>query len=104
MVKTVTVLGSTGSIGQSTVRLLLDNPDKFKVVALTANKNTELLAEQAKQLNAEFVATDCEAICDAAAMDADIVIAGIVGLAGLKPLMKAIERGAPPSAWQIKKR
>ncbi len=94
MVKTVTILGSTGSIGQSTVKLLLDNPDKFKVVALTANKNHELLAEQAKQLQPQFTATSEEQICEAAALESDIVIAGIVGLAGLKPVMKAIERGA----------
>jgi len=93
-VKTVTVLGSTGSIGQSTVRLLLDNPDKFRVVALTANKNTELLSEQARLLKPEFVATEAEAIVEAASMQADIVIAGIVGLAGLAPVMKAVERGA----------
>lgn len=94
MVKTVTILGSTGSIGQSTFKLLMDNPDKFKVIGLTANKNNELLAEQATQLGAKFFATDSANICEAAGMDADIVIAGIVGLAGLKPMMKAIERGA----------
>ncbi len=94
MVKTVTILGSTGSIGTSTVKLLLENRDKFKVIALTANKNTELLAEQAKLLQPEFVATDAEAICEAASMKSDIVIAGIVGFAGLKATMKAIERGA----------
>lgn len=94
MVKTVTILGSTGSIGTSTVKLLLANPDKFKVVALTANKNTELLEEQARLLKPEFVATEAAAICEAAMMKSDIVIAGIVGFAGLKPTMKAIERGA----------
>src|SRR5256885_15276674 len=52
----VTILGSTGSIGQSTVDLLLRNPDGFEVEALTANRNPELLAEQARALRARFAA------------------------------------------------
>src|SRR5712671_5238858 len=52
----VTILGSTGSIGQSTVDLLSRNRDAFAVEALTANHNATLLAEQAKSLGARFAA------------------------------------------------
>jgi len=55
-IRRVTVLGSTGSIGQSTVDLLSRNPDGFEVEALTANRNPELLAEQARALRARFAA------------------------------------------------
>ena len=52
----VTILGSTGSIGQSTVDLLLRNRNAFTVEALTANRNAALLAEQARALGARFAA------------------------------------------------
>lgn len=112
----VTILGSTGSVGQSTVDLLLRNPDGFEVEALTANRNTECLAEQARALRARFVAVadplqypalkqslagsgiesacGAEALAEAAARPADWVMAGIVGAAGLAPTLAAIRRGA----------
>src|SRR5580692_7843025 len=52
----VSILGSTGSVGRSTVDLLLRNRDEFAVEALTANRNAASLAEQARQLNARFAA------------------------------------------------
>ena len=52
----VTILGSTGSVGQSTVDLLQRNPDAFVVEALTANRNAVLLAQQARALGARFAA------------------------------------------------
>src|SRR5258708_39809472 len=52
----VTILGSTGSVGQSTVDLLLRNPDGFEVEALTANRNPVRLAQQARALRARFAA------------------------------------------------
>ena len=52
----VTILGSTGSVGKSTVDLLLRHPDGFEVEALTANRNPELLAKQARRLHARFAA------------------------------------------------
>ena len=55
-IRRVTILGSTGSIGQSTVDLLSRNPDGFEVEALTANRNPERLAEQARALRARFAA------------------------------------------------
>jgi 1-deoxy-D-xylulose-5-phosphate reductoisomerase len=111
----VTILGSTGSIGQSTVDLLLRNRDAFAVEALTANRNAGLLAEQAKALGARFaaivdpaeypalkealsgsgieVACGRTALVEAAERPADWVMAGIVGAAGLEPTLAAIRKG-----------
>src|ERR1700746_1967513 len=112
----VTILGSTGSVGRSTVDLLLRNPDGFVVEALTANRNPLALAEQARALRARFAAigdprhysalqealagtgikTACgaEALAEAASRPADWVMAAIVGAAGLAPTLSAIRRGA----------
>ncbi len=111
----VTILGSTGSVGQSTVDLLLRHPDDFTVEALTANRNTSLLAEQAKALGARFAAVadpadydalkealagsgievGCgrAALVEAAERPADWMMAGIVGAAGLEPTLAAIRKG-----------
>jgi 1-deoxy-D-xylulose-5-phosphate reductoisomerase len=111
----VTILGSTGSIGQSTVDLLSRHRDQFTVEALTAHHNAALLAEQARTLGARFAAvvepaeyaalknalagTGIEAACGRAALveaaerPADWVMAGIVGAAGLEPTLAAIRRG-----------
>lgn len=115
--KTVTILGSTGSIGTSTVDLLLREPGRFRVEALTGNRNVTLLAQQARALKPKFVAaadadgyaelkdllagTGIEvaagdaAIVEAAARPAaDWVMAAIVGAAGLYPTLAAAHRGA----------
>ena len=111
----VTILGSTGSIGQSTVDLLSRHRDQFTVEAVTAHRNAALLAEQARTLGARFAAvvepaeyaalkdalagTGIEAACGRAALveaaerPADWVMAGIVGAAGLEPTLAAIRRG-----------
>jgi 1-deoxy-D-xylulose-5-phosphate reductoisomerase len=111
----VTILGATGSVGQSTVDLLQRNRDAFAVEALTANRNAALLARQARALGARFVAiadrdhypelkealagTGIESGCgrqsliEAAQRPADWVMAGIVGAAGLAPTLAAIRRG-----------
>ena len=110
--KTITILGSTGSVGTNTVDLVSANPDVFKVRALTAGKNIALLIEQSKKLHPEFVAIADEsqfadlksalsgtnikcgageaAIIEAASMNVDITVAAIVGFAGLKPVLTAI--------------
>jgi 1-deoxy-D-xylulose-5-phosphate reductoisomerase len=112
----VTILGSTGSVGKSTVDLLLRNPDDFEVEAVTANRNPEALAEQARALRARFAAigdpehypalkqalagTGIEVACGGAALTeaalrpTDWVMAAIVGAAGLAPTLSAIRRGA----------
>jgi len=115
-VRRVTILGSTGSVGQNTVDLLLRNPAVFEVESLTANRNPARLAEQARTLRARFAAiadpvhypalkealagtgieTACgaQAIVEAALRPADWVMAAIVGAAGLAPTWAAIQRGA----------
>ena len=112
----ISILGSTGSIGCSTIDLIDRDPDAYRVEALTAHRRVDALAEQAQRLNARFVAvadaekysdlktamsgTDAEiaagpeAIVEAAARDADWVMAGIVGAAGLEPTLEAARQGA----------
>ncbi len=113
----VTVLGSTGSIGCSTVDLLERSPDRFRVEDLTGNHNIKLLAEQARKLRPRFVATADpdgyaelkdllsgtgievaageSAVVEAASRSAaDWVMAAIVGAAGLRPTLAAARRGA----------
>jgi 1-deoxy-D-xylulose-5-phosphate reductoisomerase len=111
-VKSVSILGSTGSIGTSTLDLIAGHPNGFSVVALTAGKNLERLVEQSKKFRPQFVAIADEtqgaalrdalsgtgiecgagesAILDAAAREADVTVAGIVGMAGLKPVLQSI--------------
>jgi len=113
--KTVTVLGSTGSIGRSTADLLAAHRDRFRVLALVANRNAETLAEQAKFLGAELavcsdpamhktlqdalagtgirVACGEAAVLAAARLGADWTMAAITGIAGLGPTLAAAERG-----------
>ncbi len=113
--KTVTVLGSTGSVGCNTLDLIARNPEAYDIVALTANKNVKLLAEQAKKFNAKFaviadegsyqdlknalsgtgimVAAGQAALDEAAQHPAEWVMASIVGAAGLRPTLSAIRRG-----------
>jgi 1-deoxy-D-xylulose-5-phosphate reductoisomerase len=113
--KTVTVLGSTGSIGKSTADLLAANPEHYRVLALVANRNAEALAQQAIALRAEWavcsdlamhktlaaalagtgirVACGEQAVLDAARLGADWTMAAITGIAGLAPTLAAAERG-----------
>ncbi|MBT4889296.1 MAG: 1-deoxy-D-xylulose-5-phosphate reductoisomerase [Rhodospirillales bacterium] len=114
--KTVSVLGSTGSVGCNTIDLIERTPEKFRVITLTANTNVKLLADQARKLKPELAVvaddasygllkdalagTDIEiaageqAVVDAANLSSEIIIAGIVGAAGLKPTLSAVRRGA----------
>ena len=113
--KTVTVLGSTGSIGTQTIELLLANPDRYSVRALVAGSNVKLLAEQAVALKAEIavvanpgkhadlvaalagtgieVASGAAATVEAASRKVDLTMCAIVGAAGLHPTLAAIENG-----------
>ena len=113
--RSVTILGSTGSVGSNTVGLIENNLNSFVVEALTANRNVKLLAEQARRLNPHSavladpegykelkeslagtgieVAAGPEAVIEAAGRPADWVMASIVGAAGLKPTLTAVRRG-----------
>ena len=114
--RSVSVLGSTGSIGCNTLDLIARNLEHFSVVALTGNQNVQLLAEQARIFRPELVVVATEssymdlkkelsgtniriaagdqALEEAANLNSDLVMAGIVGIAGLKPTITAIRRGA----------
>src|SRR5262249_4147051 len=114
--KRVTILGSTGSVGCQTIDLLERNPERYEVVALTANRNLKLLVQQARALRPELVviadesqyqelknqladtniavAAGAKAIEEAAAGDSDWVMPAIVGAAGLPGTLAAARRGA----------
>jgi 1-deoxy-D-xylulose-5-phosphate reductoisomerase len=115
MTRSVTILGATGSVGHSTLDLIAREPDRFEVVALTAHRDVAGLAELARRhrpklavigdaslhdaLKAALAGTGIEtgagegAVADAAASGADWTMAAIVGTAGLKPVMRALEGG-----------
>lgn len=112
----LTVLGSTGSIGCSTLDLVTHTPGRFEIEALTARKNVSGLAEQARTHNAKLaviadetlyrdlkdalagsgidVAAGLSGLIEAAERPSDLVMAGIVGAAGLPPTLAAVRRGA----------
>ncbi len=114
--RSVTILGSTGSIGRNTVELIEARPDLYRVEALVANKSADLLAEQALRMRPRMavvadatalprlaalldgsgiaVAAGPEAVVEAAQLPADWVMAAIVGAAGLAPTLAAVRRGA----------
>ncbi|MBO6036392.1 MAG: 1-deoxy-D-xylulose-5-phosphate reductoisomerase [Acetobacter sp.] len=113
--RTVTVLGSTGSIGCSTVNLLEQARDQYRVRALVGGTNAVRLAEQALSLNVELavladekavkelrdllsgskiqVACGRQAVIDAAALSVDWTMAAITGTAGLEPILAAVRNG-----------
>jgi len=112
----ISILGSTGSVGCSTLDLVEHQPDYFEVIALTGHKNVNLLIKQALQFEPKLavigdenfyndlkeglkdtdieVAAGTAALNEAAEMPSDTVMAGIVGVAGLAPTLVAAKRGA----------
>ena len=112
----VSVLGATGSVGEQTLDLIRRNRADWQVAALTANCSADRLAALAREFDAELAVVGDEtclgdlrdrlagtrietaggghALCEAAARPADIVVAAIVGCAGLAPVMAAIEQGS----------
>ena len=115
MTRTITILGATGSIGGSTLDLVRRAPGEWRVRALTANCQAGELAALAREFGAELAVVGDErclpelraalagsgieaaggpgALCEAAALGADLTVAAIVGCAGLAPTMAAIEQG-----------
>ncbi|MEA3031824.1 MAG: 1-deoxy-D-xylulose-5-phosphate reductoisomerase [Sphingomonadales bacterium] len=113
--RTITILGATGSVGRSTLDLVARNPDRYEIAALTAHKDVAGLAGLASRFGARLAvigdpsllgaledalagtgidaAAGEGAIEDAAASGADWTMAAIVGTAGLKPVMRALEGG-----------
>lgn len=112
----VSIFGATGSIGQNTIDLIARDPESYDVVALTGGRNIAQLAEDARRLGADVAVTahdallpdlraalegsgveaaaGGEAIVEAADRPADWVMSAIVGAAGLKPGLRALEQGA----------
>lgn len=113
--KKLTVLGSTGSIGTQTLEVIRANPGDFDVVALAANRNVDMLLEQAKEFEPEVVCIYDEktalenknrfkGIADvvsgmegliscATENDADMAVCAIVGMIGVKPVIEAVKAG-----------
>jgi 1-deoxy-D-xylulose-5-phosphate reductoisomerase len=114
--KRVVVLGSTGSIGTNVLRVIESFPQRFKVVGLGANRNAELLAEQARRHRASAVSLGDagrvpelkrlvagidpqvfeggNGLVELAAMDGvDILVSAVVGAVGLDPVLEAVDRG-----------
>jgi 1-deoxy-D-xylulose-5-phosphate reductoisomerase len=111
----ISILGATGSVGTSTLDLVERHPDRFEVVALTAASNVGALADAALRTQAGLAviadpmllpelerrldgsrcraASGSDALAEAAAAEAEWVMAAIVGCAGLEPVMAAIEAG-----------
>ena len=114
--KRVTILGSTGSVGCSTMDLIRRAPENYSVEALTAHSNVELLTQQALELRPKLAviaddqhypalkdalkgsgveaAAGRQALDDAALRPSDWVMAAIVGAAGLQPTLNAVRRGS----------
>lgn len=114
----IVILGSTGSIGKSTLSVIEHNPEKYQVFALVGGRNVDLMTEQCIKFQPHFAALDDklaakklsenltalnsktqvlsgqQAICELAAHDeADQVMAAIVGAAGLLPTLSAVQAG-----------
>ena len=114
--KKIAILGSTGSIGTQALDVVRQMPSMFQVEVLTAYSNADLLIQQAKEFQPNVVVigeesqyeyvkqalwdddvkvyAGMDALCDVVRMDCvDIVLSAIVGVAGLKPVYRAIEAG-----------
>jgi 1-deoxy-D-xylulose-5-phosphate reductoisomerase len=116
--QSITILGSTGSIGQSTLDIIARHPDRFRVEALTAHKNVTLLFRQCQQFKPEYAAISDEKLASqlqeklielkiktkvvhgldaisqlAADSNSTTVVAAIVGSVGLLPTLAAIKAG-----------
>ena len=114
MTKTVTILGATGSVGDATLDVITQHPDQFTVVGMTAWDNGDKAITLARRFSPQMIAvseqafatvrdaladtkTDVvaggEGLKQVAQIPADVIIAGIVGTAGLEPTLTAIEQG-----------
>ncbi len=114
--KRLSILGSTGSIGRSTLAVVAEYPDKFAVVGLAAGKNVELLAEQVARFRPALVSVQDEAgaarlrelvapgpeilvgragALAVATASVELVVSAMVGAVGLEPTLAAIRAGLP---------
>lgn len=117
MHKTVTILGSTGSIGRQALDVIAASPEEYRVYALTANSSAKLLVEQALRFRPEYVALadvskykevqtalqgseikvlrGFEAIIDLAGQRVDRLLVALVGASGIRPTIAGIKAGSP---------
>ena len=113
MTRRLTLLGSTGSIGKSALKVVRNFPEEFEVVGLAAHSNVDELAAQIEEFKPARVALGdanaavrlrdrvsgieigggAESISDLAAVEVDVVLCGMVGSAGLHAILRAIEAG-----------
>jgi 1-deoxy-D-xylulose-5-phosphate reductoisomerase len=117
--KRLAILGSTGSIGQSTLAVVAEHPEEFAVTGLAAGQNVQVLAEQIQRFQPAMVSVQDEAAADrlrellpregvpelrwgpagarevAVATGADLVVSAMVGAVGLEPTLAAIQAGIP---------
>ncbi|HZE20829.1 MAG TPA: 1-deoxy-D-xylulose-5-phosphate reductoisomerase [Desulfobaccales bacterium] len=117
--KRLAILGSTGSIGQSTLAVVAEHPDEFVVTGLAAGQNVKVLADQIRRFGPAMVSVQNEAVAArlremvppesaptilwgrsgarevAVASGADLVVSAMVGAVGLEPTLAAIEAGLP---------
>ena len=113
--KKLIILGSTGSIGTQALDIARANPDKYTIVGLAAGSNAELLEKQAREFGVNAVALfdtkaadelkikladtnikvfcGADGVCELATLDCDVVLNAIVGIAGLRPTLCAIDAG-----------
>lgn len=114
--KTISLLGSTGSIGTQTLDIVRNHPDRFRVCALSAGKNEELMERQIREFHPEIAVlyeeeaarslrervgdTSCrilsgmDGLIEAATMPgADLVLGAIVGMIGIRPVIAAVTEG-----------
>ena len=116
--KTITILGSTGSVGRQALDVIRKFPDRFKVVGLSAFNNTDLLREQIEEFKPEYYfckegtiemqrsifdfmideepqdKKSLGSLEELAQVDSDIVLLCVSGIAGLLPAMTTLKRGA----------
>lgn len=113
--KRLIILGSTGSIGTQVLDIVRANRDKYTVVGLAAGSNAELLEKQAREFSVKAVAlfdinasndlkikladnnikvlSGADGVCELASLPCDMVLNAIVGIAGLRPTLSAIDAG-----------
>ncbi|GAB2985836.1 1-deoxy-D-xylulose-5-phosphate reductoisomerase [Nocardioides montaniterrae] len=90
----VVILGSTGSIGTQALDLVRANPDRFRVVGLTAGGgNPDLFQRQVAEFTPAVSGLGEQASIEAAAYDCDVVLNGITGAVGLRPTLAALDAG-----------
>ena len=93
-VRDIVILGSTGSIGTQALDLVRANPDRFRVVGLTAGgSNEELFDAQVAEFAPAFSGLGEDASTEAAGMACDVVLNGITGAVGLRPTLAALDAG-----------